>query len=34
MILNSLEISSKKIENQGFSFTYSELETALKKIIN
>ena len=34
MILNSLDISSKKIENKGFSFTYSELETALKKIIN
>ena len=34
MILNSLDISSKKIENQGFSFTHSELETALNKIVN
>jgi len=34
MILNSLDISSKKIESQGFSFTHSELETALNKIIN
>ena len=34
MILNSLDVSSKKIENQGFAFTHSELETALNKIIN
>ncbi len=34
MILGSLEISSKKIENQGFSFTYTKLEEALNKLIN